>query len=195
MAELPKVCEHLHLPIQSGDDEILHAMGRKYTVEQYMQLVDRLRTRIPEISLTTDVMVGFPGETGAHFRNTLLTIGEIHFDAAFMFAFNPRPGTAAAKMPGQVEHSVKTRRLIELICIQNEITLETNQSDVGGIFQVLVEGPSEKDPTKLTGYTRKNKTVNFPGDAGQVGRLVDLRATEGHLYGFVGELAGARAVA
>ncbi|MCX6375322.1 MAG: tRNA (N6-isopentenyl adenosine(37)-C2)-methylthiotransferase MiaB [Armatimonadetes bacterium] len=188
MAELPKVCEHLHLPIQSGDDEILRRMGRKYTVEQYMQLVDRLRTRIPEISLTTDVMVGFPGETGAHFRNTLLTIGEIHFDAAFMFAFNPRPGTAAAKMPGQVEHSVKTRRLIELICIQNEITLETNQSDVGGIFQVLVEGPSEKDPTKLTGYTRKNKTVNFPGSARLVGRLVRVRAVSGHPWGFSGEM-------
>ena len=188
MAELPKVCEHLHLPIQSGDDEILRSMGRRYTVEQYMQLVDRLRTRIPEISLTTDVMVGFPGETGAHFRNTLLTIGEIHFDAAFMFAFNPRPGTAAAKMTSQVEHSVKTRRLIELICIQNEITLETNQSDVGGIFQVLVEGPSGKDPTKLTGYTRKNKTVNFPGPAKLVGRLVRVRAVSGHPWGFTGEM-------
>ncbi len=191
MSELPKVCEHLHLPIQSGDNEILRRMGRKYTVDHYLRLVDRLRARTPGIALTTDVMVGFPGETHEQFKNTIHTVNEIRYDAAFMFAFNPRPGTAAEKMDGQIDTATKTRRLIELIAIQNEITLEKNLDQVGSIFEILVERPSEKDPDKLTGYTRTNKTVNFPGSPDLIGKLVKVRATIAHPWGFTGEMVDA----
>jgi tRNA-2-methylthio-N6-dimethylallyladenosine synthase len=105
-----------------------------------------------------------------------------------MFAFNPRPGTAAAEMEGQLDHSVKTRRLIELIAVQNAITLEKIEAQVGRVFEVLVEGPSEKDRARLTGYTRQNKTVNFPGSLDLVGRLVMVRATKAHPWGFSGEM-------
>ena len=188
MAELPKVCEHLHLPIQSGDDDILDRMGRKYTVEHYLKLVDKLRARIPGIALTTDVMVAFPGETHEQFKNTINTVGEIRYDAAFMFAFNPRPGTAAEKMDGQHDNTAKTRRLIELIAVQNEITLEKNQDCLESVFEVLVEGPSVKDPEKLSGYTRTHKTVNFPGSPDLIGKLVMVRAKTAHPWGFTGEM-------
>lgn len=191
MAELPKVCEHLHLPLQAGDDDILRRMGRKYTVEHYLELVDAIRKRIPSLSLTTDVMVGFPGETEEQFRHTLEVVETVKFDAAFMFAFNPRPGTAAAMMEGQVDGPTKIRRLRELIALQNRITLEKNKAEEGAVFEVLVEGRSEKDANKLTGYTRTNKTVNFPGDIGLKGRLVLVRATRAHPWGFTGELVDA----
>lgn len=188
MAELPKVCEHLHLPIQAGDDEILRRMGRRYTVEHYMKLVEKLRDRIPGLSLTTDVMVGFPGETEEQFTNTLNAVRQIRFDAAFMFAFNPRPGTAAARMDDQIDKPTKRRRLSELIALQNQITLEKNQAQVGRAFEVLVEGVSEKNPNRMTGYTRTHKTVNFPGGPELTGRLVMVRAKSAHPWGFGGEL-------
>ena len=188
IAELPKVCEHLHLPLQSGDDDILAAMGRAYTVEHYMALVHQLRERVPDIGLTADVMVGFPGESDEQFRNTLTTVEAIRFDAAFMFAFNPRPGTAAAEMDGQLDNKTKTGRLIELIAVQNAITLEKNEARVGRVFEVLVEGPSEKDHARMTGYTRQNKTMNFSGSLDLVGRSVMVRATKAHPWGFSGEM-------
>ena len=188
MANLPTVCEHLHLPMQAGDNEVLDRMGRGYTIQHYMSLVEKLRTRIPGIAITTDVMVGFPGETDEQFHNTLDAVRDIRFDGAFMFAFNPRPGTPAAEMDGQIEHSVKTRRLIELIAVQNDITLEINESYAGDIFEVLVEGPSDKDRKKLTGYTRTHRTVNFEGPARVIGRLANVRAVKAHPWGFTGEL-------
>lgn len=185
---LPKVCEHLHLPIQSGDDEILRRMGRGYAVDHYKALIGKLRDRVPGISLTTDLMVGFPGETEEQFQNTLRTVEEIRFDAAFTFAFNPRPGTAAAGMDNQIEGSIKRRRLSELIAVQNEITLERGKAQVGEVFEVLVEGPSEKDPTRMTGYTRTNKTINFPGGEELMGKLVNVKVVSAHPWGFLGEM-------
>lgn len=189
MASMPKVCEHLHLPMQAGDDEVLERMGRRYTVEHYINLVDALRARIPNIAITTDIMVGFPGETDEQFRNTLDAVQSIRFDGAFMFAFNPRPGTAAAKMDDQIDNRNKTRRLVELISVQNDITLEKNQEHVGKVFEVLAEGPSERDPSRMTGYTRHNKTVNFAAEADVAGRLVLVRAEQAHPWGFSGEIA------
>lgn len=188
MATLPKVCEHLHLPLQAGDDGILHRMGRRYTVAQYRSLVEKLRARVPGISLSTDIMVGFPGETEEQFRNTLETMKSIRFDAAFMFAFNARPGTAAARMDDQVDSKTKARRLNELIDLQNEQTHESNRAHVGETFEILVEGPSGKDPSKLTGYTRTNKTMIFPGAEGLEGRLVMVRAESAHPWGYTGEM-------
>ena len=186
---LPKVCEHLHLPLQSGDDEILRWMGRRYTVAHYKELIEKLRDRVLGISLTTDLMVGFPGETEEQFENTMRTVREIRFDGAFTFAFNPRPGTAAATMDGQIEGSIKRRRLSELIAVQNRITLEKCNAQVGEVFEVLVEGPSEKDPTRATGYTRTNKTINFPGDKELTGKLVNVKVISAHPWGYLGEMA------
>jgi tRNA-2-methylthio-N6-dimethylallyladenosine synthase len=189
MSDLPKVCEHLHLPLQAGDDEILRRMGRGYTVEHYRSLVEKLRSRVPGIALTTDVMVGFPGETEDQFNHTLETIESIRFDGAFMFAYNPRPGTAAARMGDQIDAAVKRRRLNALIAAEEEISLEKLQSVVGGTFEVMVEGQSEKDHRRLTGYTRTNRTVNFLGKDGILpGDLVTVRAKKAHPWGFTGEL-------
>ncbi|HXG23741.1 MAG TPA: tRNA (N6-isopentenyl adenosine(37)-C2)-methylthiotransferase MiaB [Chthonomonadales bacterium] len=195
MARLPKVCEHVHLPLQVADDALLQRMHRGYTVDKYREIVEKLRAAMPGIAITTDLMLGFPGETDEQFRNTLRFVEEIRFDAAFMFAYSPRPGTKAAEMPDQVPHEVKIARLNELIALQNRITVEKNRALVGQTFEVLVEGRSPKDPTKLTGLTRTFKTVNFPPPEEDtrpadslIGKLVMVRAVEGHLWGFTGEL-------
>ncbi|MHB9035220.1 MAG: tRNA (N6-isopentenyl adenosine(37)-C2)-methylthiotransferase MiaB [Armatimonadota bacterium] len=188
MRDLPNVCEHIHLAVQSGDDETLHRMNRKYTTAHFRERVAALRNAIPDIAITTDFLVGFPGETQEQFENTLRLAEEIRFDAAFMFAYNVIPNTTAEKLDGQLTKKVKNERLGRLIEIQNRITCEINASQVGNVYEVLVEGVSSKDRTRVTGLTRQNKTVNFTGDESLVGKLVNVRATEGHLYGFVGEL-------
>lgn len=188
MAELKHICENLHLPIQSGDDEVLRGMRRGYTVERYTDKLDRLRRAIPDIAVTTDFIVGFPGETEQQFENTLAVVRELRFDAAFMFAFNQIPNTAAAKMQGNIDGAEKNRRLRELISVQNAITIENNESQVGREFEVLVEGKSPKDCSKLTGLTRQNKTMNFPCEQNLSGNVVRVRAVSAHLWGFSGEL-------
>jgi len=188
MAELPHVCEHIHLPIQSGDDEVLHRMRRGYTVGEYMEKLARLRQAVPGIAVTTDIIVGFPGETEKQFENTLAVVREARFDGAFMFAFNPIPKTVAAKMDGQVDAVEKNRRLRALIELQNKMTLEKNAAQVGQEFEVLVEGRSPKGAGKLTGLTRQNKTVNFPCERDLSGRLVRVLSVDAHLWGFTGEL-------
>ncbi|MDO8587529.1 MAG: tRNA (N6-isopentenyl adenosine(37)-C2)-methylthiotransferase MiaB [Armatimonadota bacterium] len=187
IADLPKVCEHLHLPIQSGDDEILRAMRRGYTAAQYVRLVEKLRAAVPDIVLTTDLLVGFPGETEEQFENTLRIAEKVRFDSAFMFAFNPMKNTAAAAMPSQLAPGVKNARLRRLIEVQNKITVEINRSRVGHTYEVLVEGISQKESTKVTGLTRGNKTVNLKGDESLIGKLIRVRAVEGHLWGYGGE--------
>lgn len=186
IAGLPKVCEHIHLAVQSGDDEILERMNRGYSSEHIRERVGALRSAVPDIAITTDFLVGFPEETDSQFENTMLLIQELRFDAAFMFAFNPIPKTAAAAMSDQISPDIKNKRLNQLIKVQNAITCEINNSCVGKTYDVLVEGISPKDPGRLTGLTRQNKTVNFPGSEDLIGRQVGVRATEGHLYGFVG---------
>ncbi|HOM72351.1 MAG TPA: tRNA (N6-isopentenyl adenosine(37)-C2)-methylthiotransferase MiaB [Armatimonadota bacterium] len=188
MADLPKVCEHIHLPIQSGDNDTLKRMRRGYTVEHYKERVAALREAIPGVSITTDILLGFPGETDQEFENTLRTIEEIRYDAAFMFAFSPIARTVAAEMPDQVPYKVKNERLRQVIALQNRITIEKNIGLIGQVFEVMVEGLSPKNPKRLTGLTRQNKTVNFPKADIQAGEIINIRAVEGHLYGFVGEL-------
>lgn len=188
MRDLPKVCEHIHLAVQSGDDDILEAMNRKYTAAHFMDRVAALRAAVPNIAITTDFIVGFPGETEDQFENTLNLVEAIRFDAAFMFAYNVIPNTAAAKMDGHLEKAVKNGRLGRLIKLQNAITCEIHNFQVGQVFEVLVDDISPKDPNKITGLTRQHKTINFPGPADLIGQLVQVRATEGHLYGFVGEV-------
>jgi tRNA-2-methylthio-N6-dimethylallyladenosine synthase len=184
--DLPKVCEHIHLAVQSGDDEILARMNRRYSSAHIRERVAALRSAVPEIAITTDFLVGFPGETEEQFANTLRLAEEVRFDSAFMFAFNPIPNTAAAGMGDQVSESVKNERLNRLIKVQNTITCEVNCACIGNSYEVLVEGVSPKDARRLTGLTRQNKTMNFPGSSEMIGKKVCVRVTEGHLYGFVG---------
>ena len=189
MADLPHVCEQVHLPVQVGDDVLLHRMHRGYTLDQYREIVGKLRAALPGIVITTDLMLGFPGETQEQVENTYRFVEEIRFDAAFMFAYSPREPTQAARLPDQIERREKTRRLEKLIEIQNAITVDVNRNQIGRAFEVLVEGRSHKDPDRWQGLTRGGKTVHFAaGRDDLVGRRVQVRATEGHLWGFQGEL-------
>lgn len=187
IAGVPKVCEHIHLPIQAGDNDTLKRMKRGYTVEHYMERVETLRTAVPDVAITTDILVGFPGETDEEFRNTLGMIEKIRFDSAFMFAFNAIERTVAATLPGQVPVKVKNARLSQVIETQNRITIEINTEQVGRVFDVLIEGKSPKNPNRMTGLTRQNKTVNFPSPASKTGDTTAVRTTEAFLYGFSGE--------
>ena len=188
MRDLPTVCEHLHLPIQSGDDEVLARMGRGYDYAHYRGLVEAARERIPRLAVTTDVMVGFPGETEAQVENTLRAFEELRFDQAFMFKYSDRPGTRAASFPDKVPEAVKQRRLEALVALQNDMGRRVNQPLVGTDLEVLVEGPDPKTPHKLRGRTRTNKLVVFePGAAPPpAGSLVMVRAEEAFLWGFTG---------
>jgi tRNA-2-methylthio-N6-dimethylallyladenosine synthase len=174
MAECEAVCEHAHLPLQSGSTRILKAMRRTYSRERYLRLVGELRAAIPDLALTTDLIVGFPGETEDDFRATLEVVEEVGFDGAFTFVFSPRRGTEAATMPDQVPDEVKAERIERLIELCQRVALERNQTRVGRVEQVLVEGPSRTDAALLRGRTRRNTTVNFVGDAA-AGDLVDAR--------------------
>jgi tRNA-2-methylthio-N6-dimethylallyladenosine synthase len=174
MAECPAVCEHAHLPLQSGSTRILKAMRRTYGRERYLRLVDELRAAIPDLALTTDVIVGFPGETASDFQETLEVVEEVRYDGAFTFVYSPRQGTEAATMPDQVSDEVKRERIERLVEVVQRIAQERNHERVGGVEEVLVEGPSRTDPTVLRGRTRRNITVNFAGSS-TPGELVDVR--------------------
>ena len=174
MAECSTVCEHTHLPLQSGSTRILKAMRRTYSRERYLALASRLRESIPDLALTTDIIVGFPGETESDFRKTLEVVEEVGYDGAFTFVFSPRQGTEAATMDGQVPDEVKRERIGRLVDVVQRIAAERNAGRIGRLEEVLVEGPSRTDPTLLRGRTRRNTTVNFRGSA-QVGELVRVR--------------------
>jgi tRNA-2-methylthio-N6-dimethylallyladenosine synthase len=185
MAECPSVCEHAHLPLQSGSSRILKAMRRTYSRERYLRLVDEMRAAIPDLALSTDLIVGFPGETDDDFVETLEVVEEVGFDSAFTFVFSPRRGTEAAALPNQLPDEVKTERIERLIELVQRIALERNRGRIGRVEEVLVEGPSRTDPALLRGRTRRNTTVNFAGSAA-AGDLVTVeirRATSTTLGG------------
>ncbi|MFH1689496.1 MAG: tRNA (N6-isopentenyl adenosine(37)-C2)-methylthiotransferase MiaB [Candidatus Eisenbacteria bacterium] len=179
VASLDRVCEHVHLPVQSGSSEVLAAMNRSYTREEYVALAEKIRAHIPGVALTTDVIVGFPGETDERFRETVSLMNETRFDSAFMFRYSVREGTRAAELADDVPEGVKIERLKTIIGLQQCITTEVNEALVGRGAEVLVEGPSQKDEKLLFGRSRTGKAVVFPGDAGLVGRVVrvDIAAT------------------
>jgi len=189
IADLPCVCEHLHMPLQSGDNDCLRRMKRTYSVERYRGIVERVRERMPDVTLTTDAIVGFCGETEREFQNTLDFFEEMRFDQAFMFAYSPRHTTEAFDWPDDVPAVDKKERLNRLINRQADISREINRDLVGRPFGVLVEGTSDKDATKMAGRTRGNKLMIFPGNSHDypVGTLVEVRAKEGFLWGFTGE--------
>jgi tRNA-2-methylthio-N6-dimethylallyladenosine synthase len=173
MAECASVCEHTHLPLQSGSSRILKAMRRTYSRERFVRLANELRAAIPDLALSTDLIVGFPGETEEDFRETLEAVEEVGFDSAFTFVFSPRRGTEAATMDEQVPEEVKRERIERLIDVVQRVAAERNERRVGGVEEVLVEGPSRTDPALLRGRTRRNTTVNFAG-AASPGELVDV---------------------
>jgi tRNA-2-methylthio-N6-dimethylallyladenosine synthase len=174
IAECEAVCEHAHLPLQSGSSRILKAMRRTYGRERYLRLVDELRAAIADLALTTDLIVGFPGETEEDFRETLEAVEEVGFDSAFTFVYSPRAGTEAAVMSEQIPEDVKHDRIERLVDVVQRCAAARNAERVGGVEQVLVEGASRTDPSLLRGRTRRNTTVNFAGQAA-VGELVDVR--------------------
>jgi tRNA-2-methylthio-N6-dimethylallyladenosine synthase len=165
MAECAAVCEHVHLPLQSGSTRILKAMRRTYSRERYLELVARLRDAIPDLALGTDVIVGFPGETEDDFAATLEVVEEVRFDSAFTFIYSPRQGTEAAAMSGQVPEHVKHERLERLVEVVQRVAAGRNAERIGGVEQVLVEGPSRTEPALLRGRSRRNTTVVFAGTA------------------------------
>jgi tRNA-2-methylthio-N6-dimethylallyladenosine synthase len=217
MAESSSVCEHLHLPVQSGDDAVLRRMGRQYTTEAYLRLVERLREAIPGIALTTDVIVGFCGETLAQHETTLALLREVRYDAVFAASFSPRPGTPAAKLPDDVPSAEKRRRLNELLDMQEAISRERNEAWVGRTTEVLFDelrpprahhdheetdgegsdgaparSPAVRGP-QLTGRNRENKLVHAVGDPELLGRRVPVTIERAGPYALVGRIAGAPA--
>jgi tRNA-2-methylthio-N6-dimethylallyladenosine synthase len=174
MAECEAVCEHTHLPLQSGSSRVLKRMRRTYGQERYLTLVERLRRAIPDLALTTDIIVGFPGETEDDFGETLEVVEEVRYDGAFTFVYSPRQGTEAAAMPEQVPEEVKRERIERLIDVVQRIARERNEERVGRVEEVLVEGPSRTDSRLSRGRTRRNTTVNFRG-SGKPGELVAVR--------------------
>jgi tRNA-2-methylthio-N6-dimethylallyladenosine synthase len=165
MAECAAVCEHAHLPLQSGSSRILKSMRRTYSRERYLRLVGELRGAIPDLALTTDIIVGFPGETEDDFRETLEVVEEVGYDGAFTFVYSPRAGTEAAAMAEQVPDELKRDRIERLVHVVQRIAAERNAGRVGNVEEVLVEGPSRTEPDLLRGRTRRNTTVNFTGEA------------------------------
>ena len=189
MAGLPTVCEHIHLPLQAGADRLLEEMNRGYTTRDYVDTVARLRAAVGDLAITTDMMVGFPGETEEEFEEGLGLYERIGFDAAFMFAYSPRPGTAAAAREDQVPRRTRSARLQRLIALQNGLSVARNEAEVGREVEALVEGPAERGEGLLAGRARSNKLVIFPGGAELAGSLVSVKLTEAHLWGFHGEIA------
>ncbi len=176
-ASTPKLVPHLHLPVQSGSDRILAAMKRGYTVLEYKSLVRKLRAARPELSLSTDFIVGFPGETADDFEKTMMLIDEIGFDASFSFIFSPRPGTPAAEMADDTSQALKTERLMRLQKRIEELAFAVSQSMVGTVQKVLVEGHARKDARELAGRTANNRVVNFKGSERLIGRFIDVTIT------------------
>jgi tRNA-2-methylthio-N6-dimethylallyladenosine synthase len=178
--ELSALCEHLHLPVQSGADRILEKMNRGYTREHYLEKVAALKKACPGLALSTDLIVGFPGETEADFRQTLDLMAEAGFDQAFSFKYSPRPQTRAAIFAGQVPEDVKSERLSRLQALQDELTQKAHARLVGREQEVLVEGRSKRSPKELCGRLRTNQVVNFIGPRELVGHLTRVTITEAH---------------
>ncbi|MGI5921514.1 MAG: tRNA (N6-isopentenyl adenosine(37)-C2)-methylthiotransferase MiaB, partial [Syntrophomonadaceae bacterium] len=190
IADCNKVCEHIHVPLQAGSNAVLKKMNRGYTREHYLELTNKMRERIPGVAITSDLIVGFPGETEADFNDTLEMVEKVRFDAAFTFMYSPRSGTRAAQLPDQLPLEIKQKRLARLNEIQYQIALDLNKALEGKVEEILVEGPSKTNPDTLTGRTRSNRIVIFSGPQHLIGKLISVRIKEGKTFSVVGELIG-----
>lgn len=189
MARYDNICNHIHLPVQSGSDRLLEKMRRRYTAEWYLERVARIREVLPGCGITTDVIAGFCSETEEDHQQTLELFRKVGFDYAYMFYYSERPGTLAARhYPDDVPLDVKTRRLNEIIALQSELSLKSNQNDIGKIFRVLVEGPSKKNPEELCGRSGSNKMCVFPGKGHKAGDYVDVKVLSCTSATLIGEL-------
>ncbi|WP_124727487.1 tRNA (N6-isopentenyl adenosine(37)-C2)-methylthiotransferase MiaB [Staphylospora marina] len=190
LAKRGNLVEHIHLPVQSGNSQILKLMARKYTREHYLELVRKIKEAIPDVVLTTDIIVGFPGETEEQFEDTLSLVREVEFDSAFTFIYSPREGTPAAKMQDDVPMEVKKERLDRLNRLLAEIGRRKNEALRGQVVEVLVEGESKKDPNVLSGRTRTNKLVHFRGPKHLIGQFVKIRIDDPQTWTLRGTLVG-----
>ncbi|MBP5291859.1 MAG: MiaB/RimO family radical SAM methylthiotransferase, partial [Lachnospiraceae bacterium] len=188
MASIDKICRHLHLPLQSGSDRILKRMNRHYTKEGYLDLVRRIKEAVPGISLTTDIIVGFPGETDEDFEDTMDVVEQVRFQSAFTFQYSPRTGTPAAGFPDQVPHEDVQRRFDRLLKRVQEISAELTEEGVGKKDLALVEAVSEKNPGCVTGRLGNNLMVHFPGDASMIGGIYDVMLMEAKGFYYMGRL-------
>lgn len=188
MRDYKKVCEHLHLPIQSGSSRVLKEMNRKYSKEHYLGLVEKIRQSIPDVSLTTDIIVGFPGETDEDFDETIDVMERVRFDSAYTFLYSKRTGTPAAKNLDQVSEETKKKRFERLVEVQNRISKEINHNLLGREFEVLVEGLSKNSLRTYTGRTRTNKIVNFKGNSDLVGKLVNVKIEKIQTWSLEGKI-------
>ena len=189
MARHENICNHIHLPVQSGSDRLLEKMRRRYTAEWYLERVAKIREVLPGCGITTDVIAGFCSETEEDHRQTLELFRKVGFDYAYMFYYSERPGTLAARhYPDDVPLDVKTRRLNEIIALQNELSLKSNQNDVGKVFRVLVEGPSKKNPEEFCGRSGSNKMCVFPCKGHKAGDYVDVKVQSCTSATLIGEI-------
>ncbi len=189
MAKYPNIDHWLHLPIQSGSSSCLRRMGRRYSREEYLDLVSRIKKKIPDIALTTDIIVGFPGETEEEFSDTLSLMKEVGYSSAYTFIYSPRIGTPAAKMK-QVDPEVTKERFLRLKAVVDDLTAKSSEEMLGKTIDVLVEGPSKKDPNKLSGYARNGKLIHFDGPAYLKGAIVPVKINASKTYSLHGELIG-----
>lgn len=188
IAKYDNIMKCIHLPVQSGNDEVLRLMGRRYTREHYLNLVKEMREKIPGLSLSTDIIVGFPNETEEQFEDTLSLVDIVKYESAFTFIYSPRRGTPAAKINDNVSYADKSRRFKELVK-HLEVNIEKDaRSYVGGVYKVLVDGTSKTDDNMLSGYTESNKLVHFKGDESLIGKIVKVKILESHTYSLIGEL-------
>nr|WP_050497286.1 tRNA (N6-isopentenyl adenosine(37)-C2)-methylthiotransferase MiaB [Clostridium botulinum] len=187
IAKCDKLCEQIHLPVQSGSSEILKKMNRHYDREKYLDVVSKIKKLIPNVALSTDIIVGFPGETEKDFEKTLSLVKEVEYDSAFTFLYSIRKGTPAAKFEDQVPEDVKHKRFNRLVEVLNEISAKKNKAYEGKIEEVLVEGTSKNDENKLMGRTRTGKLVNFIGDKDSIGELVNVKIIKANSFSLTGE--------
>jgi len=188
LAQGGNLLDHIHLPVQSGSNEILRRMNRKYTRESFLELVGKIRAAIPNVTLTTDIIVGFPNETEEQFEETMTLMEEVGFESAYTFIYSPREGTPAAVMKDNITMEVKRERLQRLNDLVNKQSAESMKAYQDKVVKVLVEGESKRDPDVLSGYTEKNKVVNFKGPKSIIGQIVDVKITETRTWSLNGEL-------
>lgn len=189
IAKYDNIMPYIHLPIQSGSDDILRKMNRKYTIDEYKKLFDQIKSKVKNVAITTDIIVGFPNETDDDFKKTLDIVNYCKFDGAYTFIFSPREGTAAARMEDKISMEVKEKRLQELNSLVNKYSLESNQRLVGKVVEVLVNGISEKDSNKVYGYTETMKLVNIVGGKELIGKIVPVKITDAKSFSLDGEIS------
>ena len=188
MASNVKICKQLHLPVQAGNNRVLQTMNRRYTKEAYLEKIEKIKSKMPDITLTTDIIVGFPGETVEEFKDTLDVLRKVRYDTIFSFIYSKRPGTPAATMEDVISPDEKKQCFDELLRVQDEISLEKNEALRGKVLKVLVEGESKTDKNVLSGRTEGGKIVNFEGGRDVIGKFVDVKITDVRTWSLIGEI-------